>query len=84
MGNSAARQNINVLVVDDEESQRDPLAKMISAWGFNIETAADGQEALDKLGSFSANVIVTDLMMPRMDGFELMKRGESIRSVVLY
>jgi DNA-binding NtrC family response regulator len=47
---------------------------MISAWGFNAETAADGQEALEKLGTFSANVIVTDLMMPRMDGFELMKR----------
>ena len=47
---------------------------MIAAWGFNAETACDGQEALAKLGSFSANVIVTDLMMPRMDGFELMKR----------
>jgi DNA-binding NtrC family response regulator len=74
VGNSATRHGTNVLVVDDEESQRDPLAKMICAWGFNVETASDGQEALDKLGGFSANVIVTDLMMPRMDGFELMKR----------
>ncbi len=47
---------------------------MISGWGFRVETAADGQEALEKLGEFHANVIVTDLMMPRMDGFELMKR----------
>jgi len=60
--------------VDDEESQRTPLAAMISAWGFTAETASDGQEALDKLTTFPANVIVTDLMMPRMDGFELMKR----------
>ncbi|HTU46721.1 MAG TPA: sigma-54 dependent transcriptional regulator [Bryobacteraceae bacterium] len=74
MGNSTTRQGTNVLVVDDEESQREPLAKMISTWGFNVETASDGQEALDRLGGFSANVIVTDLMMPRMDGFELMKR----------
>ncbi len=73
----SARQATNVLVVDDEESQRAPLASMISAWGFNVETAGDGQEALDKLTSFSANVIVTDLMMPRMDGFELMKRLNS-------
>ena len=71
MGNTTTRQGTNVLVVDDEESQRDPLAKMISAWGFNVETASDGQEALDRLGGFSANVIVTDLMMPRMDGFAL-------------
>ncbi len=75
MGNQAtSRQSINVLIVDDEESQRAPLAAMISGWGFNVETAADGQEALEKLTSFTANVIVTDLMMPRMDGFELMKR----------
>lgn len=63
-----------MLVVDDEESQRDPLAAMIAAWGYNVETANDGQDALEKLAQFSAQVIVTDLMMPRMDGFELMKR----------
>ncbi len=74
MGNQATRPSINVLVIDDEESQRNPLAAMISAWGFNVETAGDGVEALEKLTTFSANVIVTDLMMPRMDGFELMKR----------
>jgi DNA-binding NtrC family response regulator len=71
---TAARPPINVLVVDDEESQRNPLAAMIAAWGFVVEKAGDGQEALEKLTTFPANVIITDLMMPRMDGFELMKR----------
>ncbi|HEX4228583.1 MAG TPA: sigma-54 dependent transcriptional regulator [Bryobacteraceae bacterium] len=74
MGNTATRPGINVLIVDDEESQRAPLAAMISAWGFSVETASDGQEALEKLNAHSAHVIITDLMMPRMDGFELMKR----------
>ncbi|HEY7212937.1 MAG TPA: sigma-54 dependent transcriptional regulator [Bryobacteraceae bacterium] len=74
---TGSRQTINVLVVDDEESQREPLAAMISGWGFQVETAADGQEAIEKLSGFSANVIITDLMMPRMDGFELMKRLSS-------
>jgi DNA-binding NtrC family response regulator len=74
VGNQATRPSTNVLIVDDEESQRTPLAAMIAAWGFTVETASDGQEALDKLANFPANVIVTDLMMPRMDGFELMKR----------
>jgi DNA-binding NtrC family response regulator len=63
-----------VLVVDDEESQRTALAGMIALWGYKVETAADGQEALDKLATFPANVIVTDLMMPRMSGQELLKR----------
>jgi DNA-binding NtrC family response regulator len=65
---------MNVLIVDDEESQRLALASMISGWGFNVQTAGDGVEALDKLNTFVPNVVVTDLMMPRMDGFELMKR----------
>ncbi len=70
MGGNATR----VLIVDDEENQRVGLASMVSSWGFAAETAGDGQEALDKLGSFPAHVLVTDLMMPRMDGFELLRR----------
>src|SRR6266481_7342498 len=68
------RVQTKVLVVDDEESQRTALAGMIALWGYTVETAANGQEALDKLASFPANVIVTDLMMPRMSGQELLKR----------
>ncbi len=63
-----------VLIVDDEEPQRVGLASMVSSWGFTAETAGDGQEALDKLVTFPAHVMVTDLMMPRMDGFELLRR----------
>jgi DNA-binding NtrC family response regulator len=47
---------------------------MVASWGFAAQTAADGQEALDKLAAFPADVLVTDLMMPRMDGFELLRR----------
>ena len=46
------RAVIRVLVVDDEESQRTALAGMIALWGYSVETAADGQEALDKLADF--------------------------------
>jgi len=65
---------VRVLIVDDEENQRLGLASMISAWGYEAVTAADGQEALEKLASFPAQVMVTDLMMPRMDGAELLRR----------
>jgi len=68
------RTATRVLVVDDEESQRTALASMVALWGYSVETAADGQEALEKLASFGAHVIVTDLMMPRMDGNELLRR----------
>src|ERR1700677_102528 len=63
-----------VLVVDDEESQRTALASMIALWGYSVETAADGQEALDKLAAFPAHVIITDLYMPKVSGQELLRR----------
>ena len=40
---------MNVLIVDDESSQRTGLAGMVKAWGMKAETAADGEEALEKL-----------------------------------
>ncbi len=74
MGKVENPPQVRVLVADDEENQRAGLAKMIQAWGMAVETAADGQEALDKMSENPANVLITDLMMPRVDGFELLKR----------
>jgi DNA-binding NtrC family response regulator len=78
---------LNILIVDDESSQRTGLAGMVKAWGMRAETATDGEDALAKLESFSPDVIVTDLNMPRMDGYELMRtlreRGEATPIVVV-
>jgi len=63
-----------VLIADDEDAQRNGLASMVRAWGFAADTAADGQEALEKLLADPASVLITDLKMPRMDGFELLRR----------
>ena len=67
-------ERARVLVVDDEEAQRSALAGMIGLWGYQVETAADGQEALEKLETFPAQVMITDVKMPRMDGEELLRR----------
>ena len=53
MANSTTRKQINVLIVDDEESQRAPLVAMLDAWGYQAQVAGDGQEALEKLATFS-------------------------------
>jgi DNA-binding NtrC family response regulator len=63
-----------VLIVEDEENERTGLAELASLWGFKCETACDGVEALDKIESWSPAIVVTDLMMPRMDGMELLRR----------
>ncbi|HSM76880.1 MAG TPA: sigma-54 dependent transcriptional regulator [Bryobacteraceae bacterium] len=74
MATQAQRAGSSVMVVDDEESQRSGLAAMVSSWGYRVDTAADGQEALDKLSEGMPDVIITDLMMPRVDGMELLRR----------
>jgi DNA-binding NtrC family response regulator len=63
-----------ILIVDDDEHQRAALAAMLSDGDFDTRVAGDGQEALERLSGFNADVIVTDLVMPRMDGFELLRR----------
>ena len=67
-------QPLKVLIVDDEASQRSGLSAMLSAWGMKTETAAEGNEALQKLTAFPADVIITDLNMPGLDGFGFLER----------
>ena len=78
---------LKVLIVDDEASQRTGLAAMLSAWGMKPETAGDGNEALAKLTSFAADVIITDLNMPGLDGFgfleKLREAGDMPPTIVL-
>ncbi len=75
------------MIVDDEASQRSGLAAMVSAWGMTPETASEGNEALLKLNTFPADVILTDLNMPGLDGFGFLQRlrdsGEMPPTVVL-
>ena len=76
-----------ILIVDDDERQRTALAAMLSEGDFETQVAADGQEALERLTSFNADVIVSDLVMPRMDGFELLRHlkegGDLTPAIVL-
>ena len=66
--------SIRVLVADDDEQDRSYLAAKIASWGYLTEAASDGGEALEKALAFQPHVLVSDLRMPRMDGFELIKR----------
>ncbi len=63
-----------VLVVDDEQNLRKVLAATLQREGYEVQVAADGEEALIALERDGADVIVTDLVMPRMDGLTLLRR----------
>ena len=87
MAEKVDAESPRILIVDDEEAQRNGLASIVRAWGFQTETASDGQDALEKLALFTPSVILTDLKMPRVDGFELLRRinagGPRIPAIVL-
>ncbi len=71
-----------VLVVEDDQDTREMLGRFLELEGFNVETAANGRQALERLGSgIGASVIVLDLMMPVMDGWQF--RLEQIRDASL-
>ncbi len=73
--------------MDDDADQRDTVAAMVSDIGYTAITAQDGEEALDRIEEGPIHAIVTDLMMPRMDGFQLLEtlrsRGDQTPAIVL-
>jgi DNA-binding NtrC family response regulator len=79
--------SVRVLIVDDEPSQRNGLAAMVTAWGMTAQTASDGNDALQALRRESADVILTDLSMPGLDGVgfleKLREMGDMPPTIVL-
>src|SRR5258706_3771042 len=63
-----------ILIVEDEANERTGLAELVSSWGYRTDTAADGVEALEKVGTFAPSIVITDIKMPRMDGMELVEK----------
>ncbi|MEJ7577114.1 MAG: diguanylate cyclase [Pyrinomonadaceae bacterium] len=64
----------NVLVVDDDPDKRQLLTVALQMAGYEVQTAEDGQEGLDKIAKNQPDLIVTDVMMPVMDGYEMARR----------
>lgn len=60
---------LTVLAVDDSRTMRSMLSASLSAAGFDVHLAEDGQHGLDVLQELKPNVIISDINMPRMDGF---------------
>jgi CheY-like chemotaxis protein/nitrogen-specific signal transduction histidine kinase len=76
-----------VLLVEDQLANRTVISLMLEALGVEVETAADGEEALEKIGHNSYSLILMDLKMPKMDGYEathrLREKGIEIPIVAL-
>lgn len=62
-----------VLVVDDEQTVRDLVAKTLTMADYDVDTAADGPSAIDRLNTASYDLLITDLKMPGMDGLSVIR-----------
>ncbi|RLB11761.1 MAG: hypothetical protein DRG63_12610 [Deltaproteobacteria bacterium] len=68
-----------ILVVDDDEMVLIALNELLSPKGYEVETVAGGKEALERLADHSYDLLMFDVIMPEMDGFELCKRVRQIK-----
>jgi DNA-binding response OmpR family regulator len=65
---------VRVLVVDDDEVIRQLITVNLELEGFDVHTAVDGQDCLDKIKEVAPDVVTLDVMMPRLDGWETAAR----------
>src|SRR5437762_12254021 len=76
-----------VLIVEDDSAARVGLEQLVKNWGFIAEAAADGEEALEKVTTFRPAIVITDLVMPRMDGLALLRalqqQGADVTTLLL-
>src|SRR5262245_46516901 len=72
------RNPLTILVIEDHPDQRDLLAIVLRREGYHVVTAGNGIEAMEKLQKENVQIALSDIMMPKMDGFELIKtiRGD--------
>jgi len=76
-----------VLIVEDDAAARAGLEQLVKAWGFIAESACDGEEALEKVTTFRPAIVITDMVMPRMDGLTLLRalqqQGADVTTLLL-
>ena len=63
----------HLLVVEDDAAQRVGLQQLLKSWGYSVDVASDGREALAKVASLRPNIVLSDLVMPHMGGLELLR-----------
>ena len=73
-----------ILIIDDEVDLSEMVAYQFKAKGFDVQTAADGLEGLEKISTFKPDLIILDINMPRMGGIEFYNRIAGSDSVPLY
>lgn len=75
--------NCTILIADDDKKTRDFVAAFLNFKGYQVVQAADGREALEKLDLNDVRMVITDIMMPRVNGLEFVKKLKEIRPEIV-
>ncbi len=63
-----------ILVIEDDENLRDVYTEQFSSEGFEAESAPDGEEGIAKMLSFHPDIVLLDILMPKVSGFDVLKK----------
>jgi CheY-like chemotaxis protein len=74
VAHEVANRPMRVVLVEDAPFLRYAFARLLRMYGFEVREAVDGFDALESIAEFRPDLVLTDLMMPDMDGIELIKR----------
>jgi len=87
MSNADAPGRDRLLIVEDDAAQRVGLQKLLTSWGFAVDVARDGREALEKIAADRPSIVLSDLVMPNLGGLDLLRAlkqdGSDITMVLL-
>ena len=81
--NEVYMENAKILIADDDKKTRDFVAAFLSYKGFQVFQASDGQDALEKIEMNEVNLVITDLMMPRINGIEFIKKLKAMHPEIV-
>lgn len=72
---------MKILIVDDEKLIRDVIKEYLSLEGFEVDEADDGYDAIDKVTNNDYEVIIMDIMMPKMDGYQAIRKIKEMKDI---
>ena len=84
---SASDDRVRILLVEDDAAARVGFRQLLASWGYAVEAATDGEDALAMVPGFKPDIVLTDLVMPKLDGLGLLRalqqEGSGITTVIL-
>lgn len=75
---------VSILVLEDEEALKEVITILLSRAGYKVEAASNGIEGLEVLENFKPDLIISDIMMPEMDGYSFLEKIRQVKNSKIF